>query len=883
MDPLDLIQAITAGICFYAGVVHLMIGLRSEPKDRVHLSFAVVSLLFGFYSVGIFGLYAAFDTGSLSLYVLVDRWGLALYYLAFAALFWFIAAYTGDRNRIVPFVITGLYVLIAISNFILPNPWVYTDIELTPVFPPDIVVAPWYSVEQVVTFLLILLYSAYYINKQYRRGAKSAAMALGVAMGIFLITVLWDYAIEYGLIDPVLMAQYGFVAFIVIMSLRLSGQTVKSERELRQLNIELEDRVEARTAELSRAKASAEAVIVELQESETRLDYVLRSARLAVWEYDLQTRETAATDMFPYLLGYDPDEILVKSDKKWRGYQLGHQSLASQLLHPDDAERYAEHLGKMIEGEETFEVEYRLRMANGQFNWMRDHGKIVKWDGSGNPLLAYGVVIDIDSMKKLQLELIRAKDSAEAANRAKSVFLANMSHELRTPLNAILGFTQLMERDPSFPPNHKKQLSVIDRSGEHLLDLINDVLEMSKIEAGRTELEVNSFDLYRTLESLDSILRVRTENKGLELVFERGDDVPRYVSGDERKLRQVLLNLLGNAIKFTDKGSVKCQVSRITGEEVDAMPNTAKMLFTVSDTGVGIDPQAIESVFEPFTQTQGRQKTTEGTGLGLPISRQFVELMGGEIGVQSQVEQGSTFSFDVQLALAEPSEIEPEQPSRRVIGIASKKPYRILVVDDSADNRALLGQLLTSVGFEVQEADNGQQAIEVYQSWQPHLIWMDIRMPVMDGYEATKQIKSIADTQQPSIEPVIIAVTASVFEDERDNVLAAGCHDFVRKPFHEQEIFEKISEHLGVAFIYEGLEPVDEKMQQIPPAELISADLQAFPAEWLTELRQAASRGRSELLLELIDQIKTDYPDVASGLTQLVNNLQFRKIVALTE
>ena len=201
MDPLDLIQAISAGMCFYAGVVHLMIGLRSEPKDRVHLSFAVVSLLFGLYSVGLFGLYVAFDTGSLSLYVLVDKWGIALNYLAYAALFWFIAIYTSASNRIIPFFLTGLYVLIAISNFILPYPWVYTDIQLTPVFPPDIVVAPWYSVEQVVTFLLILLYSAYYINKQYRRGEKDAARVLGIAVGIFLVTLLWDYGIEYGFID----------------------------------------------------------------------------------------------------------------------------------------------------------------------------------------------------------------------------------------------------------------------------------------------------------------------------------------------------------------------------------------------------------------------------------------------------------------------------------------------------------------------------------------------------------------------------------------------------------------------------------------------------------------------------------------------------------
>jgi signal transduction histidine kinase len=268
MDTADLIQAISAGVCFYAGGVHLMIGLRSEPKDRVHLSFAVVSLLFGLYSVGLFALYVTFDTGSLSFYVFVDRWGIALYYLAIAALFWFIAAYTGAKNRVVLFILTGLYILIAISNFILPYPWVYTDIKLTAAFPPDIVVAPWYSVEQVVTFLLIFLYSAYCINKQYHQGEKNAARVLGIAVGIFLITILWDYSIEYGLIDTVLMAQYGFVALIVIMSLRLSGQVVKAEKEVYRLNIELENRVLARTAELSEANQQLRQEMVEREQAE---------------------------------------------------------------------------------------------------------------------------------------------------------------------------------------------------------------------------------------------------------------------------------------------------------------------------------------------------------------------------------------------------------------------------------------------------------------------------------------------------------------------------------------------------------------------------------------------------------------------------------------
>lgn len=255
MDPLDILQAVSAGFCFYAGITHLLIGLRSRPLNRVHLSFAAVSILFGVYSVGLFFLYEAFNTGSLDDYVFTDRWGLATFYLALSGLFYFIEVYTGSGKRskignIILWSIIGLYALIALLCFILPYPWVYTDIELTSMFPPDIVIAPWYSVEQVFTFLLIAVYSGYHIVKQFRHGERNASRALGLAVGVFLVTVLWDYAIEYGLIQSVLMQQYGFVAFIVIMSLRLSNQAIETERKYRNLAVELEERVDQRTEEL---------------------------------------------------------------------------------------------------------------------------------------------------------------------------------------------------------------------------------------------------------------------------------------------------------------------------------------------------------------------------------------------------------------------------------------------------------------------------------------------------------------------------------------------------------------------------------------------------------------------------------------------------------
>jgi signal transduction histidine kinase/CheY-like chemotaxis protein len=884
MDPLDIVQAISAGICFYAGIVHLMIGLRSEPRNRVHLSFAVVSILYGFLSLAIFALVAAVDTGSLTYYVFVDKVSFLANYLAIAGLIWFIAAYTGAEHRLIPLILTGLYILIGVSSFVMPFPitWIYTDIVLNPTFPPDIVVAPWYSVEQIFTWLTLTIFTGYYSTKQYQRGEKEAARALAIAMGIFLFTLLWDYAIEYGLIDTVLMAQYGFLAFIIIMSLRLSGQAVEAEKEARRLNIALEDRVAERTAELSTAKESAESAVTELQESESRLDYVLRSAQLAVWEYDLQELETKVTDAFPYLLGYEPDQILVKSDEKWRGYELGHQSLAVQLLYEADKERYAANLGEMIAGKETFEVEYRLRMVDGQFHWMRDHGKIVKWDEEGKPLLAYGVVMDIDNMKRLQLELIDARDAAETANRAKSVFLANMSHELRTPLNAILGFTQLMRRDPTFPPNQKENLAIIDQSGEYLLDLINDVLEMSRIEAGHITLEASDFDLYRTLDSLESIMRMRAERKGLDLIFEHSAEVPQFISTDERKLRQVLINLVGNGIKFTEQGFVKCQVTSAQGTHAEIESENGanskelrQLSFVVSDSGVGIAPEELGQLYEPFSQTTSGQRAGRGTGLGLPISQQFVSLMGSSIIVESEVGQGSTFTFEVPVELAGPQDILVAEPAQRVAGLAPGEPtYRILVVDDSVENRALLSQMVAGIGVEVQTADDGQAAIEIHQEWQPHLIWMDIRMPGMDGYEATRRIKADGDPKT-----VVIAVTASVFEEERELVLAAGCDDFVRKPFSEAEIFDKMAEHLGIAYTYEARELDAAEGESDEGA----VDMTALPDQWRTEIGHAARRGRSQILRDLIAQIESDYPEEAKTLRGMVDELAFTEIVAFVE
>ena len=502
-------------------------------------------------------------------------------------------------------------------------------------------------------------------------------------------------------------------------------------------------------------------------------------------------------------------------------------------------------------------------------------------------------------------QALEAQRTAEAANRAKSTFLANMSHELRTPLNAILGFAQIMRRDPAIPARQQENLKTVSRSGEYLLSLLSDVLEMSRIEAGRTTLSESCFDLHRALDDLEGMMRLRAERKGLRLVFNRAPNVPQYIKTDERKLRQVLINLLGNAVKFTEEGGVALRVAsgewQVASEQladgsteastvsVASLPaeplaevlQTCKLEFEIEDTGVGIAPEEIDTLFEAFIQTQSGQRAQEGTGLGLPISRQFVQLMGGDITASSRVGQGSIFKFDIQIKLAETTEIEAREPTHRVIGLEPNQPsYRILVVEDRLESRILLRELLEGVGFTVQEAVNGQHAVELHESWHPHLIWMDMRMPVMDGYEATRQIKGTTQGQAT----VIIALTASAFEEDRAVVLSAGCDDFVRKPFREAVIFDRMAQHLGVRYVYEELaQPAEQEEARQVQAALTPATLAALPADWVTDLHHAATRGKAKQILELIDQIQPDHVVLAKALAALVDEFRFDKIVALTE
>ncbi|MEL7036965.1 MAG: CHASE2 domain-containing protein [Cyanobacteria bacterium J06592_8] len=491
---------------------------------------------------------------------------------------------------------------------------------------------------------------------------------------------------------------------------------------------------------------------------------------------------------------------------------------------------------------------------------------------------------DITERKQVQAELEKAKEAADTANKAKSTFLANMSHELRTPLNAILGFTQLMYRFPKLSSDQKEYLDIIGRSGEHLLSLINEVLDLSKIEAGRMTLYKNSFDLYKLLHTIGEMLKLKANAQGLQLIINQAPNLAQYIKTDERKLRQVLINLIGNGIKFTKQGSISVTV-RSQPLAVKEDKYSHALYFEVKDTGAGIAPEDLEGLFEAFTQTEVGQKAEEGTGLGLPISRKFIQLMGGNLTVSSVLGEGTTFKFDIKVSLANADDISTPASERRVIGIAENQPiYRILVVDDQSENRQLLLKLLTPLGFKLREAVNGSDAVNQWESWQPDLILMDMRMPVMDGRDATQHIREQErqlEMQENEKQVVIIGLTASTLKEEQEALLGVGCDEILYKPFQENVLLERMATNLGIRYLYE--ESADTMVTSpVDVDSLTPENLQVMPPDWIKQLHQAASAGDDEQLDNLIQDIPEDYPSLRKGLNNLIVRYDFRKIRKLT-
>ncbi len=467
-------------------------------------------------------------------------------------------------------------------------------------------------------------------------------------------------------------------------------------------------------------------------------------------------------------------------------------------------------------------------------------------------------------LQKAKEEAEAARRAAERANQAKSIFLANMSHEIRTPLNAILGYTQILKRDSGLSPYQRAAIETIEESGNHLLALINDVLDISKIEAGRLELQETEFDLFRLIEGLSVMFQLRCEQKGLAWRVEW--DVAHthpLVYGDEGKLRQILMNLLSNAVKFTESGKVVLRVC----EEGESL-----FRFEVIDTGIGIPPEEREEIFEPFSQgVNGAKKG--GTGLGLAIVREYVRLMGGEIKVESTVGRGSRFFFSLPLRLIGEERSKHLTDSERVVHLADGYEVKALVADDNRENREVLSQLLSDIGVSVITAEDGRETVEAARVHRPDIVFMDIRMPVMDGIEAARRILKFPDSPPPKI----VAVSASALIHEQRRYLEAGFDDFIAKPVRAERVYECLAHLLHVEY-----EMRDETTTPVP----VDPSRITLPEGLISRLREAAEYGHVtelERLLQEVEQIGEEGARLAEQLRELSRNFDMEGILSILE
>ncbi len=495
--------------------------------------------------------------------------------------------------------------------------------------------------------------------------------------------------------------------------------------------------------------------------------------------------------------------------------------------------------------------------------------------------IAYQLGLAIKQAELLK-ELETAKNLAEAASRSKSNFLAHMSHELRTPLNAILGFSQLLNNDQKLAQEQKEYIEIINESGEHLLTLIKSILDMAKIEAGETTLYYQSLNLHKLLRNLSKMFNLKAQSRGIDLIFEIEENIPGSIIIDETKLRQILINLLNNAIKFTEGGQVIVRIKQYSEQKEQEKLN---LLFEIEDTGPGIDIEEFPYLFQPFFQTKLGKKSQEGTGLGLAISHEFVNLMGGTLQVSCPLKGGTIFHFILSVDIAKMNSDSPVDNQQKIIGLAPNQPsYRILIIEDNFANRKVLTNLLKPLGFVIKEATNGQEGVKIWETWHPDLIWMDLEMPVMDGYQATQTIRTKMKALDSKTTTKIIALTASVLVENRETVLNIGCDDFVSKPFAESIIFEKLAQHLGVRYRYDSTSISSISPEKTPIIHLnhLKTEIQYLSPAWRDQLYQKAAAADGESILQLVNELSPKYRDLCQGIIQLVENYGFDQIMEIS-
>ncbi|MEG5066110.1 ATP-binding protein [Microcoleus sp. B3-A4] len=609
------------------------------------------------------------------------------------------------------------------------------------------------------------------------------------------------------------------------------------------------------------------------QNQTSLLQLILNSMSDAVLVADENGRlllfNPAAEQMFGKITDSQPEE--------WsEQYGLFHADGATPIL----AEQIP--LVRAVRGEQVDNMELLSRHSKAQQGvWMTVSSRPLK-DASG--ALKGGVVVchDTSDRKSTELQILRAKEAAEVANRTKSEFLANMNHELRTPLNGILGYTQILQRDPATTAKQMKGLGVIYQCGSHLLTLINDILDLSKLEVQKMELYPQDFHLANFLSSTVDICRVKAVQKGVEFHYQPASNLPTAVHADDKRLRQVLLNLLSNAVKFTDFGTVTFRVEVVESEDSNSELKTqnskiSRIRFLIKDTGIGIAPDKLSTIFLPFEQAGKRDRNIEGTGLGLAIGQQIIEKMDSEIHVESVLGQGSSFWFEIDLLPASDWTTQNAIANHKVIGYQGER-RKILVIDDREENRLVAVNMLEPLGFKLTEADNGQAGLDTTIQTRPDLIITDVHMAIMDGLEMTRRLRQLPDFAQTPI----IASPATLSQVDIQESLDAGCNSFFPKPIEFTGLLAELQRYLELQWIYEteteatqpAVSNADEVSMIIPPAAELATLYAAAQGGFMTDIQQEAHR---------LKQLTPEYIAFANRVLELSQQFDEEAILRLIE
>ncbi len=621
-----------------------------------------------------------------------------------------------------------------------------------------------------------------------------------------------------------------------------------------------------------RIEREARMELAERRRVQRRLDLALRAGGIAIWECDIVSRRFKIDPERFDFYGVAPPSDFTVSWETW-----------ASRVHPDDLPRLVELIAAVAGGESPeVEVDFRDVGLDGAVRYVHSAAVLQAADSETSARIV-GMTIDVTERELAEQELRKhkegletlvatrtaelraAKEAAESASKAKGTFLAHMSHEIRTPMNAILGYAQLLQVDESLDAQQRRKVTAIHTSGDHLLGLLNDILEMSRIEAGRVTLSVEPFDLHVLLDSVQSMFTELTAQRGLRFEMRIAPTLVRFVKSDAGKIRQVLINLLGNATKFTDSGGI---VVRVSSRDVDALRCVVEM--QVEDTGPGIPADEQDLIFSAFGQAE-TGKTQSGTGLGLTISRSVARLMGGDLSVKSTVGSGSTFFFtftadripDIALPRLErrnrAQRLDPSETRRRA-----------LIVDDVASNRELLEESLSRVGFETRGASSGEEAIQVHREWSPNIVLMDLHMPGMGGMRAIQRLR------EERTEAVIVVTTAGADVSTASAVAHAGAAALMRKPYRESELFDALATTMNVKFVEVA---VTDEAAPATTGRALATLVREIPPDMVAELREACRQARSARLVQLADKVAQHSDAAAAAIRDLANGFRYRALL----